>query len=541
MERSNPTTPEYTPAAARSGDRTLFAILLIAGFLIFGVGLVDCLNFSVDDTFIPFRYAENLVAGKGLVFNPGERIEGYSDFLWTLLLSLFVKMGFSQRASDLALLKAAKLAGALFGLGALVVLSWLASRIRGRRPWGGYSGLIGLAVTSTGAAYSFALWSVSGLETSMCAFFVTIAGAAFFAGLQSHRETGKVSAGIFQWGGLAFALAALARPEQIFVWALTLAGLLLFVPRELRKAVVWSAAPVILIYGIFLAWRVSYYGQLLPNTVYAKAGGGVVAWILGFKYAAAGLVATIGCVALGMLALPALLRSGTEWAFLGLYCLAHLLFIALSGGDWMPGHRFFVPVMPLLWTLSIASALSLVVRLSPPVPRAALAGLLGLLAIGTFFDGRFLIRAQMPVPTGLHQRTWNAAPKRIELAHELRQMLPPGRTLAIGECGYIPYYCPELRILDVYGLMDPVISHLPGLQHHKLRADYFLRRRPDYYLMRYQWGGPADDGITMLASPEFRARYHPIKYFEGLARDSLPGRGEVVRQTDETFVLYRRD
>ena len=39
--------------------------------------------FLTDDAFISFRYVRNLLEGHGLVFNPGERGEGYSNFLWT--------------------------------------------------------------------------------------------------------------------------------------------------------------------------------------------------------------------------------------------------------------------------------------------------------------------------------------------------------------------------------------------------------------------------------------------------------------------------
>ena len=41
----------------------------------------------VDDALISFRYAVNLVEGRGLVFNPGERVEGYTNFLWTIVLA----------------------------------------------------------------------------------------------------------------------------------------------------------------------------------------------------------------------------------------------------------------------------------------------------------------------------------------------------------------------------------------------------------------------------------------------------------------------
>lgn len=60
-----------------------------------GVGLICLLTplaylcrFVQDDAFISFRYAANLIAGHGLVFNPGERVEGYTNFLWTALMAI---------------------------------------------------------------------------------------------------------------------------------------------------------------------------------------------------------------------------------------------------------------------------------------------------------------------------------------------------------------------------------------------------------------------------------------------------------------------
>ena len=42
--------------------------------------------FLTDDAFISFRYVRNLLEGHGLVFNPGEYVEGYTNFLWILEL-----------------------------------------------------------------------------------------------------------------------------------------------------------------------------------------------------------------------------------------------------------------------------------------------------------------------------------------------------------------------------------------------------------------------------------------------------------------------
>src|SRR4051812_8768436 len=46
-------------------------------------------SFTIDDAYISFRYARNFAHGDGLVYNLGERVEGYTNFLWTVILGLF--------------------------------------------------------------------------------------------------------------------------------------------------------------------------------------------------------------------------------------------------------------------------------------------------------------------------------------------------------------------------------------------------------------------------------------------------------------------
>ena len=52
-----------------------------------------------DDAFISLRYAQNLVRGEGLVFTVGERVEGYTNFSWTLLAALGMALGFHHVTS----------------------------------------------------------------------------------------------------------------------------------------------------------------------------------------------------------------------------------------------------------------------------------------------------------------------------------------------------------------------------------------------------------------------------------------------------------
>ena len=66
--------------------RRLLAVAALLPWLLLA-WLAEAAWFLTDDAFISFRYARNLLEGNGLVFNPGERVEGYSNFLWVLELA----------------------------------------------------------------------------------------------------------------------------------------------------------------------------------------------------------------------------------------------------------------------------------------------------------------------------------------------------------------------------------------------------------------------------------------------------------------------
>ena len=75
--------------------RQVWAARLLLGLPIpfFVLGILAGLEFIKDDAYISFRYAHNLVTGHGLVFNTGERLEGFTNFLWVLVLSPFEALG----------------------------------------------------------------------------------------------------------------------------------------------------------------------------------------------------------------------------------------------------------------------------------------------------------------------------------------------------------------------------------------------------------------------------------------------------------------
>src|SRR5437763_8505938 len=99
----------YWPAAVA-------APVLLAHLLVF--------NFVTDDAFISFVYARNLARHGQLVFNLGERVEGYTNFLWTVILAGLLKIGLMPEHTSRVL-------GAGLGIGTFVLVVRMARRIAG--------------------------------------------------------------------------------------------------------------------------------------------------------------------------------------------------------------------------------------------------------------------------------------------------------------------------------------------------------------------------------------------------------------------------
>src|SRR5262249_46303235 len=159
--------------------------------------------FLIDDAFISFRYARNLALGRGLVYNVGERVEGYTNFLWTLMMSGAIRLGLDPGVTSQVL-------GVLAALATLAVLErWALDH--GAPAWSALRAPGMLAVNA-----SFAAWSTGGLETRFFTFLVVAAA------WRLHREI-HAPHGI-PWSALLFALACLTRPEGWLALAVAAIG-----------------------------------------------------------------------------------------------------------------------------------------------------------------------------------------------------------------------------------------------------------------------------------------------------------------------------
>ncbi len=123
-----------------------------------------------------------------------------------------------------------------------------------------------------------------------------------------------------------------------------------------------------------------------------------------------------------------------------------------------------------------------------------------------------------------------------DVALYLSHNAPAGSWIALGEAGIIPYYAKSVNVIDLLGLMDRHVAHIPGLLHQKGDAEYVLSRNPDYVLLLVQ---EDTAGIIRYAAEPMRQFLSNKLFTEryGLVFKTTRGGTETLR---DMFYLYRK-
>ncbi len=407
-----------------------------------------------EDAYISFRFARNWLAGFGLVWNPGAApVEGYTNFLWVALSAVLQRLAVPPGPG-------AQVVGTAAGP-AVLALSYAWARRLGFREGEALLPCLFLALSGP-----LASWAASGLETDL--FTALVLGGLY--GFAAFWERGGAAAA---WGGFAaLLLAMLTRPEGALAMGLALAWAVAAPGRQRRRvgsALFAPAGVALALFAAYTAWHWSTFGQLLPNTFYAKTGDPSAQLARGAAYGALFardfLLPWLPLVALAAGAPAATGERRGVWLVLpALFVAGFCLYVIAVGGDYMAMYRFFVPVLPFLMLLLAVAARR---ALAAPGARRGLAmAALGLAALGTLFHSTPLEAMLLEAPRRMHGNWRGVQTERWEVRRlsAIGKLLAdygrPGESIGTDAIGAIGWFS-GLDVYGMHGLVDPEIAHAP--------------------------------------------------------------------------------
>lgn len=435
----------------------------------------------MDDAYIYFRYVSNWVAGHGLTWNPGhEPVEGYTSFLFVLLLAIPAALG----ANLPAFVQLANLI-LLFAL-MYAMAGFVAAGIKG---WKSITLVAPLLAATSSQVIMF---TRNGMETVLFSLLIVVAlGVASF-GRESRRS--QILSGVL------FGFLALTRPDGILAYIVYVgyavaASLLGKRPLPVRGEM-YRAAGLLAVLVPHLVFRVAYYGELLPNTFYAKVGLTVPGLVRGLKAVLSYLTSFRGGLFVGAVGLWALAPRTRAGNVLGLFLLVWLVYlgsIGLSNLSWW--YAMPLDVVSILWLgWSLAKLLEASGgHMNPRRLRLIGPAALGLLCVANL---AFTANRALANPTHFAQGLYR---EPSDLGHMISHYVKVGRligdmaetdeTMAVAECGAIPYYA-GIVTYDAVGLNDKHIARQPAspgvwaFGHEKGDGHYLLAQKPTYIVMK---------------------------------------------------------
>ena len=516
-------SPTRTTLPAWGGP--LLGLLACAAVLLWVQSLVGL--YMPDDAYITYRYAENLAAGRGLVFNAATPpVEGYSNLSWIVLLAGLARLGL-----DLPVWAAQ--IGRVLSLLNLLLVYGLSLAIVRHRGWA----LIAPALLALTAPY--ALWARGGLETMWYATLLLVSLGLVWLGLGGRN---------WPWPLAAVALFTLTLTRHdgaipvatsgivVLLWALSRARQ----PRSAEESARGPVQRVLQTPGLVAAltsfavltvtllaynwWRGQYFGQLVPAPFFSRLGGtlanpAAVAhtlasyFTIGAHYSAYGDLLVPGFAAAAAGFWVARRPGWRDWLLL--LPVAGLSFLYFISESYNPGIRYMVPLLPLLALYAqrpLIWLLEYVTRqagggwrrwAAPGAVAAAVALYLLVMAPRTQADGAIAEQAKLR--------------SLVPLGQWLHSYAPPGATVALQDIGTVAYYS-GVQVIDNNpgALTNGDLIYRAGQAGF---ADITLGPRPTFLVFTsFSHETPSfyNEFATLLTDPRFTegyALYGKIKYW----------------------------
>jgi hypothetical protein len=510
-----------------------FFTLVVAAFLVYAGLFVYRTSFVIDgeryfalfdDAMISMRYARNLANGYGLVWNPGgERVEGYTNPLWVLYMSLIHLLPLPQSKTSL-----------LVQLTAAVVLAvnlWFVRKIALAVSNGSNAVSVG-AVVLTAWYLPINHWSLQGMEVSI---LILIMSVCLWRALTCLEE-GSFCVSLY----ILLGLSTFIRQDMTIPYG----GLMLFQTAadslNRRRHLMWGSVTLASTSAAQTLFRLWYFGDILPNTYYLKLTGYPVA--LRITQGLYVLLQFVWHLNVWLFALPfALAVKGDRRILLLLWALiVQMMYSVYVGGDaweyWGGSNRYISIAMPGFLIL-LAYALFLVSRfisgvMSATSPRAAMATPNGngylfpalILCAVMSVNSRYGVAAWaelLLITPPLHSGNYQNNHRDVEQALLLREITTAEATIAVARAGTIPYFS-DLYSIDLLGKTDRYVAHL-NMRREASGLHRFIEFRPGHMKFDYSHsiGQLKPDVIVQLyehveeARPELQQHYRGVRLQEG--------------------------
>jgi arabinofuranosyltransferase len=304
---------------------------------------------------ISMRYGWNLAHGLGLVWNAGQRVEGYSNLLMTLAMSL------AALVLDKPL---AVLAIQLMGIPTVLLAAALTWKLARGTDFDGGSGIPSaiLAFLCVLLYYPLSYWTLMGMESGLVTLFLT---ACIWFGLRWLQRRNRLDLAAM---AAASALAFLTRNDSILLTGLVFAYMAWEIFREARDRVrelAFAGLAVVVVVAAQTVFRYLYYGSPLPNTYTLKLTGFplYIRLLGGTRFALEFLRQS--WMVLALAALGVALSRRRRSALLAAIVLVAVAYQIYVGGDPWPSWRMLASAMPSVFLLAIDGTAALVGRLKP--------------------------------------------------------------------------------------------------------------------------------------------------------------------------------
>ncbi len=490
--------------------------LLAFGLLAFALRLLPGERI-IDDAYITYRYAQNILSGHGFVYNVGERVLGTTTPIYTLVLAGLAGL-FGTRDFPIISITLNALTD---GVGC-IVLGLLTIRLTHRR-WLGWASALLWALAPMSVTFA-----IGGMETSL---FIVLMLATMATNLW----------GYLSWSAFLAALSILTRPDALlFVLPLAIDVLIRHF-KERRIHTLWQPLlAAVLPLAVWILFATAYFGSPLTNSVSAKS----VAYILPHTQAVVRLWQHYSTPFLEHRIFEQLPNGiGYFWPLPGLLLYLSLHLIGSIRIARRNSRALAICVFPLLYFAAFSIANPLIFRwyLAPPLPIYFVTILTAIDQIGSdlstllsayirpifthrvvaiiplvFFTLSFVSAWELKPDHGPTRPAPEMAWHELELLYtrvtsNLTESLPADSVVAAGDIGAVGYFS-GANVLDTLGLISTqAVAYYPlpaeqVVTNYAISADLIADLQPDYLIMLEVYGRR-----TVLQDERFIKQYTLIE------------------------------